>query len=98
MLGYGCAIVRFMEADTALKVLVIILSIVLAISLIVSIVAGVLVIKLVKLLKQIATKGEQFVDSAEETVVTFRQNMGAVGLVRTLTQVVKLVNKINRKG
>jgi hypothetical protein len=87
-----------MEADTALKVLVIILSIVLSISLIISIVAGLLLIKLVKMLKQIASKGEQFVDSAEETVVTFRQNIGAAGLVRSLAQIVKLVNKINKRG
>lgn len=87
-----------MEADTALKVLVIILSIVLSISLLISIVAGVLLIKLVKMLKQIASKGEQFVDSAEETVVTFRQNIGAAGLVRSLTQIIKLVNKINKRG
>lgn len=86
-----------MEADTALKVLVIILSIVLSISLLISIVAGVLLIKLVKMLKQIASKGEQFVDSAEETVVTFRQNIGAAGLVRSLTQLVKYVNKVNKR-
>jgi|JI10StandDraft_1071094.scaffolds.fasta_scaffold12028_11 hypothetical protein len=86
-----------MEADTALKVLVIILSIVLSISLLISIVAGVLLIKLVKMLKQIASKGEQFVDSAEETVVTFRQNIGAAGLVRSLTQLVKFVNKVNKR-
>ena|GEM_PF-711667 len=97
MLGRGCGIVRRMEADTALKVLVIILSIVLSISLLISIVAGVLLIKLVKMLKQIASKGEQFVDSAEETVVTFRQNIGAAGLVRSLTQLVKFVNKVNKR-
>lgn len=86
-----------MEADTALKILVIVLSAILAISLIISIVAGILLIKFVKLLRGIAEKGEQFVDSAEETVVTFRQNIGAAGLIRSMTQLVKFVNKVNKR-
>ncbi len=83
--------------DTATLVLVWILGFVLLISLIVYIVAGVMLVKLVKALRQIAEKGEELVETAEGIGETIRDNMGAAGLLHTFAQLVKLASKANKK-
>lgn len=65
-------------------ILVIILSVTLAIFLILAIIATSMVIKLLKSLQQIATKGEQLVDTAEEIGNTIRRNAGATALLKLL--------------
>ncbi len=85
-----------MSTETALHILVIILSTTLFIALVISIVVGVFVVKLVKALRQITEKGEQLVDTAEETVTNIRQNVGAVGVIHSLTQLVKMINKVKK--
>lgn len=83
--------------DTATLILVWILGFVLLISLIVYIVVGVMLAKLVKTLRQIAEKGEDLVETAEEIGDTIKQNMGAAGLVHTFAQLVKIVARANNK-
>lgn len=85
-----------MSTDTALQVLVIILSIALFISLIISIVAGVFLIKFIKTLRQIADRGEQLVDSAEATVSNIRQNITSASMLRSFAQVIKFMTKVKK--
>ncbi len=81
--------------NTAFDVLVIVLGSLLGIFLILSIIAVSLVLRLLKSLRQIATKGEQLVDSAEELGETLRRNAGAAGMLRML---LKFMATINAKG
>jgi biopolymer transport protein ExbB/TolQ len=85
-----------MTTDTALHILVIILSVTLFISLVISIVAGVFIIKFIKTLRQIADKGEHLVDSAEATVNNIRHNVSAAGLLHSFTQVVKFMSNVKK--
>ncbi len=85
-----------MTTDTALHVLVIILSATLLVSLVVSIVAGVYLVKFIKTLRQIADKGEHLVDSAEATVNNIRHNVSAAGLLHSFTQVVKFMTNVKK--
>jgi hypothetical protein len=70
--------------NTAFDILVIVLSCLLGIFLILSIITAVLILKLVKALREIVAKGEQLVDSAEAIGETLRRNAGAVNVVKLL--------------
>lgn len=83
--------------NTSFDILVIVLSCLLAIYLIISIIATVLVMKLVKSLRQIVAKGEQLVDSAEALGETLKRNAGAVGIVRLIMHFVGGMNKSNKE-
>lgn len=84
--------------NTAFDILVITLSVLLGIFLILSIVAVSLVLKLLKTLRQIVVKGEQLVDSAEAIGEAFRQNAGAVGILRVLLKFIASINNLKHKG
>lgn len=87
-----------MDGELALQILVGILSVTLFVALVVAIIVGTLIYKLVKLLQSVAEKGEHLVDSAEETVSNIKQNVGAVGLIQSLTQIVRIINKSKRRS
>lgn len=87
-----------MEPYTAYNILVITLSCLLGIFLILSIVVVIMILRLVAALRQIVAKGEQIVDNAEAISETFRNNAGAVGIVRVLMQLIRTADKYKRKG
>lgn len=87
-----------MEPNTAYNILVISLSCLLGIFLILSIVVVIMILRLVAALRQIVAKGEQIVDNAEAISETFRNNAGAVGIVRVLMQLIRTADKYKRKG
>jgi hypothetical protein len=87
-----------MDIESAFEILVVILSITLFVSLILWIIVGVLMVKLMKIINEMAEKGEKLVENAESTVATIRQNVGVAGLVQSLTQIIKAVSKANKKG
>lgn len=68
----------------AFQILVIVLSIMLAIFLTISIVVTVHIYKLVKSLREVATKGGAIVDRVEEIGEAFAKNAGAAGLMKML--------------
>jgi len=68
----------------AFDILVIVLSSLLGIFLVLSIFTAVLILKLVRSLREIVAKGEQLVDSAEAIGETLRRNAGAVNIVKLL--------------
>lgn len=85
--------------NTAFDILVIALGSLLGIFLILSIIAISMVLKLIKSLRQVVAKGEQFVDSAEQIGETLRANAGAVGIVRQLLKFVNMMsNAKSKKG
>lgn len=81
----------------AFEILVIILSVFLAIFLILSIAIAVLTLKLVKSLREVATKGGAIVDRVEEIGETFAKNAGAVGMLRLLMKFVTTASKHKRR-
>lgn len=83
--------------ENAFEILVVVLSSLLGIFLIIAIIVSVMVYKLVKAIREIVDKGEQFVDNAQEFSATFARNASAAGLVRLLMKfVAKSVN--NKRG
>lgn len=68
----------------AFEILVIVLSVLLGIFLIISIVVAVLAYKLVKSLREVASKGGQIVDRAEEIGHAFVKNAGAASMVKMI--------------
>jgi biopolymer transport protein ExbB/TolQ len=83
--------------NTTFDILVIVLSCLLALFLILSIISAVLVLKLVKSLRQIVAKGEHLVDSAEELGETLRRNAGAVGILRLVMKFIASMNKSKKE-
>jgi len=83
--------------NTTFDILVIVLSSLLGIFLILSIIAISLVLKLLKSLRQVVAKGEQFVDSAEQIGEALRANAGAVGIVRQLLKFVNMMSNVKDK-
>ena len=81
----------------AFEILVIILSVFLAMFLVLSIAIAVLTLKLVKSLREVATKGGAIVDRVEEIGETFAKNAGAVGLLRMLMKFVTTASKYKRR-
>jgi hypothetical protein len=84
--------------NTAFDILVIGLGCLLAIYLIISIVVVILIMKLVKALREVVSKGEQLMDSAEAIGETLRRNAGAVGIVRVLMHFMNNMGGTRRKG
>ncbi len=68
----------------AFNILVIVLSCLLGIFLILSIITAVLVMKLMRSLREIVAKGEHLVDSAEAIGEVLRRNAAAAGVVKLL--------------
>jgi hypothetical protein len=79
--------------NTTFDILVIVLSCLLGLFLILSIISAVLVLKLVKSLRNIVAKGEHLVDSAEMLGETLKRNAGAVGILRLVMKFVGAMNK-----
>jgi len=78
--------------EQSFDILVIILSSLLAVFLIIAITIGVMSYKLIKAVRQIVDKGEQFVAGAEELGQTIKRNATAAGLANLLIkQVAKAV-------
>jgi hypothetical protein len=83
--------------NTAFDVLVIVLSSLLGIFLIIAITTAVLVLKLVKSVRQVVQKGEQLVDSAEALGDVFKRNAGAVGVLKLVMRFVSAMNKAKKE-
>lgn len=81
--------------NTAFDILVVVLSCLLGIFLVLSIIAVVLILKLVRALREIVAKGEHLVDSAEVISETLRRNAGAVSMVKLL---MSFMNNRRRRG
>jgi len=79
--------------NTTFDVLVIVLSCLLGIFLILAIAATVLVIKVVKSIKRVVSKGEQVVESAEAAAELFRKTAAPAGTLRTLFHMVQTLTK-----
>jgi ethanolamine transporter EutH len=94
-LGGGCDILNSM--NTTFDILVIVLSCLLAIFLVISIISALLVLKLVKALRQIIAKGEHLVDSAEALGDTLRRNAGAVSILKLVMKFVSTMNKSKKE-
>jgi uncharacterized membrane protein (UPF0182 family) len=77
----------------AFEILVVILSVMLGIFLVMATVTTVLIYKLVKSLRDIAEKGGELVDRAEEIGQAFAKNAGAVGLLKMLIKFVANAKK-----
>lgn len=75
--------------NTTFDILVIVLGCLLGIFLILSIISAVLILKLIKSLREIVAKGEQLVDSAEAIGETLRRNAGAVNIIKLLMSFMK---------
>ena len=83
--------------DTTFNVLVIVLSCLLGIFLILSIAVIAGVLKLVSMLKRIVARAEQVVESAEAAADIFKRSAGPLGAMRTLTNIVEMVIKHNKR-
>jgi ethanolamine transporter EutH len=83
--------------NTTFDILVIVLSCLLAIFLVISIISALLVLKLVKALRQIIAKGEHLVDSAEALGDTLRRNAGAVSILKLVMKFVSTMNKSKKE-
>lgn len=81
--------------ELAFEIIVIILSVTLFIFLVLAITVTAMVLKLVKTLRQIVTRGEQLVDSAEAIGEALKRNAGAAGIVQML---LRFVSSFNGKG
>lgn len=84
--------------NTSFDILVIGLGCLLAIYLILSIIVTVLVLRLVKALREVVAKGEHLIDNAEAIGDVLRRNAGAVGIVRVLLQFMNNMGGSRRKG
>jgi hypothetical protein len=94
-LGGDYAILNTM--NTTFDVLVIVLSCLLAVFLTISIISAVLILKLVKSLRQVVAKGEHLVDSAEALGETLKRNAGALGILRLVMKFVGTMNKSRKE-
>lgn len=77
----------------AFQVIVVVLSVLLGIFLVLAILVTVLVWKLIKSLRLVVAKGEQFVDTAGELGATLRRNAGAAALVKLLVSFIAKASK-----
>ncbi|MDB5164076.1 MAG: hypothetical protein JWS12_694 [Candidatus Saccharibacteria bacterium] len=86
-----------MDANTSLKILVIVLSAVLALFLILSIVVVIRVIQLVNALKRIVEKAERLTNKAEDVADFFRSSATPVAIGRLLANIHETVFKRKSK-
>ena len=86
-----------MLMNTAEQILVVILAAALAVFLVLAIIIAIQVIKLMKVLNEIALKAQEFVDSAEKTAELVKSAVGQLSLVRFVQSVVDMVHKRTKK-
>lgn len=82
-----------MDADTSLKILVVVLATVLAIFLVLAIVLIVKIIQVVKLIKQILEKAEQIADKAEAVGEFFEHTATPVAVGKLIAHIADNVFK-----
>ncbi|HSX33850.1 MAG TPA: hypothetical protein VLF91_05950 [Candidatus Saccharimonadales bacterium] len=79
--------------NTSEQILVIILSTALAVFLVLAIAIAVQVIQLMSMLKRVAQKAQDFVDSAEATAEMVKNAAGHLSILRFVQQVVEMATK-----
>jgi len=84
--------------NTAEQILVVILASALAVFLVLAIVAAVQLIRLLKVLHEVALKAQDFVDSAERTADLVKSAVGQLSLMRFVQNVVSMVHKHSKKS
>lgn len=82
-----------MDADTSMKILVIILSVTLAVFLILGIVFTIKLIQIVSALKRITVKAEDIVDKADEAATLFKNAAAPVAISRLISNITDLVSR-----
>ena len=87
-----------MLMNTAEQILVITLAAALALFLILSIVIAVQIIRLLRVLNNVAQKAQEFVDSAEKTADLVKSAVGQLSLIRFAQNVFEMVQKHTKKG
>jgi type II secretory pathway pseudopilin PulG len=83
------------QAET---ILVIITSSLLSLLLIIGIVLAIFIIKVVKSIRRIADRAEDLIDSAESVTDAFKNASGPLALLKTVQNIVSLVNEHKRGG
>ena len=83
--------------ENAESILVIITSSLLSLLLLIGIIVAVMIIKLVRSIRRIAEKAEDLVDSAEEVTEAFKHATGPLAFMKTVQNIVSLVNKANNR-
>ena len=86
-----------MDTDTALKILVIILSTTLAVFLIVSIILVVKLIQVAKHLNNITAKAEEIADKAEAVTEFFGRSAAPLAIGKLLGNIADAVSRNNKK-
>lgn len=79
--------------NTAEQLLVIILATALAIFLVLAVIIAIQVVRLMKVLQEIAVKAQSLVDSAESAADMLRHTVGKLSLLRFAHSVIDLVTK-----
>jgi hypothetical protein len=84
--------------NTAEQILVVILAAALAVFLILAIAIAIQVLRLMKVLNEVALKAQEFVDSAERTAEVVRSAVGQLSLIRFVQNIVDMVQKHKKKN
>jgi hypothetical protein len=84
--------------NTAEQILVVILASALAVFLVLAIIIATQMIRLMKVLNNIALKAQEAVDSAEKTVELVKSAVGQLSVMRFVQNVVNMVQKRSNKG
>ena len=84
--------------NTAEQILVVILASALAVFLVLAIIIATQMIRLMKVLNNIALKAQDAVDSAEKTVELVKSAVGQLSVMRFVQNVVNMVQKRSNKG
>ncbi|HTH72431.1 MAG TPA: hypothetical protein VL737_03690 [Candidatus Pristimantibacillus sp.] len=84
--------------NTAEQILVIILASALALFLVLAIVVTIQIIRLMKVLNNVAEKAQEFVDSAEKTADLVKSAVGQLSLIKFVQNVVDMVQKRAKQG
>jgi type II secretory pathway pseudopilin PulG len=84
--------------EQAETILVIITSSLLSLLLLIGIVLAVVVIKLVRSIRRIADRAEDLIDSAESVTEAFRHASGPLALLKTVQNIVSMVNEHKRSN
>lgn len=79
--------------NTAEQILVIVLATALAIFLVLAIVIATQVVRLLKVLREISEKAQEFVNSAESTAEMFKSTVGKLTVLRFAHSVIDMVTK-----
>lgn len=83
--------------NTAEQILVVVLAAALAVFLILAIVIAVQIIRLMKVLNNVALKAQEVVDSAEKTAELVKSAVGQLSVMRFVQNVVNMVQKHAKK-